>query len=79
VIMEALGRDLGVAWVRSADGMGWEIGGVDQGLMDFFASYSSHRGKPTPSARRPAPTAPPAPAAKPMSLKDEFKKMGWLD
>lgn len=79
VIMEALGRDPGVAWERTADGKGFEIAGIDPRLMEFFASYPSRKGKPSQPAQHTAPATAPSSQTKPVSLKDEFKNMGWLD
>lgn len=79
VIQEALGRDLGVTWVRGADGRGWEIAGISQDVIDLLASYSledGDQGRPGLPAEE-APT--PAPAAEPMSLRDELQKMGWFE
>jgi hypothetical protein len=79
VIQEALGRDLGVTWVRGARGRGWEIAGISQDVIDLFSSYSledGDQGRPSLPAEE---ISTPAPAAEPTSLRDDLQKMGWFD
>jgi hypothetical protein len=73
-IESALTRDLGVCWVRRADGHGREIAGASQDVMDLFSDEQEAMSADTRPA---AAQHEQAESARPMSLRDELKQMGW--